>query len=307
MLSILIPEYNYDCTKLVKGLAGQCCDAGIVFEIIVMDDASTLYKAENRCIVEIPGCLFIESEHNLGLAKTRNRLAAKSQYQYLLMIDCDAEIKDQTYIRNYLKYIGQAQVVAGGISYSIEKPDSDRSLRWYYGRKRESLPAKVLNQNPYKSSLSFNLMMTREVNLQCPYDESFKDYGHEDSVLGYTLKQKSISVLHIDNPLIHKCLDTNEVFLSKSLKAVEKYVTNPAFKSDGLIEQIKIFRVFRKIQAIGLCKLFALKFRIARKFMEHNLFGKHPSLFIFDIYRLGYLCNLSQSQQKIVPTKDSQK
>ena len=48
MLSILIPEHNYDCTKLVNDLAMQCNKAGIIYEIIVLDDASTLYKSENR-------------------------------------------------------------------------------------------------------------------------------------------------------------------------------------------------------------------------------------------------------------------
>lgn len=293
MLSILIPEFNYDCTKLVKDLALQCSNAGIKFEIIVMDDASRQFKSENRSILAIPECRFVESEQNNGLAKTRNKLAAIASYKYLLMLDCDAEISGKTYIKRYLDSIGQAQVVAGGIGYSLNKPDPDRCLRWFYGRKRESLPAKIRNQNPCKSALSFNLMMEKEILEKFPYDEHFEDYGHEDSVMGFTLKQAGIKVLHIDNPLIHKGLDLNEIFLAKSLKAVEKYMTNSAFQTEELTNQIKIFRVFRKIRSLGLHRLLAFKFRVAGGLMKRNLCSGNPSLFIYDFYRLSYLCDFS--------------
>ena len=136
-------------------------------------------------------------------------------------------------------------------------------------------------------------MMEKEVLLRFPYDEDFKDYGHEDSVMGFVLKQHGISVLHIDNPLIHNGLDPNDVFLAKSLKAVEKYVTNTAFQSDELVEQIKLFRIFKRIDRWRLSKCVALTFSLMKNRMEHNLFSETPSLFIFDFYRLGYLCLFS--------------
>jgi len=306
MLSILIPEFNYDCSKLVCDLAKQCHQANIVFEVIVLDDASTLFKNENRKISEISGCSFVESELNLGSAETRNKLARMAKYPHLLMIDCDAEVDDKQYIQHYLDVMDQSQVIIGGIRYSLEKPSSDHILRWYYGKNRECMAARKRNKNPYKSLLSFNLMIDRDVMMKCPY-ELFKDYGHEDSVMGFNFKKHGIKVLHIDNPLIHNGLDTNEDFLKKSLKAVEKYLTNAVFQSDELVSQIKIFRIFRLVQNLGLCKLFAFKFRIAGNYMKKNLYGKHPSLFLFDIYRLSYLCNLSLSQQKTAPTKNSQR
>ena len=135
--------------------------------------------------------------------------------------------------------------------------------------------------------------MDKDMIAKHPYDEHFEDYGHEDSVMGFTLKQAGIKVLHIDNPLIHNGLDSNEIFLSKSLKAVEKYVTNPAFQTKELTNQIKIFRVFRKIKSLGLHRLLAFKFRIAGGLMKRNLCSEHPSLFIYDFYRLSYLCDFS--------------
>ena len=43
MLSILIPTYDYDCRHLVNDLHEQAEQAGIVYEIIVADDASPTY------------------------------------------------------------------------------------------------------------------------------------------------------------------------------------------------------------------------------------------------------------------------
>ena len=40
MLSILIPTYNYDCSRLVSDLQRQAERMGIGYEVIVADDAS---------------------------------------------------------------------------------------------------------------------------------------------------------------------------------------------------------------------------------------------------------------------------
>lgn len=301
MLSILIPEYNCDCTKLVNDLSRQCIRAGIVYEIVVMDDASKLYKTENRSISGMFCCLFVESEQNLGWTKNRNRLIKMARYPYLIMIDSDAEVADDDFINRYIKAIGQAEVIIGSMCYHHLKPSPDRCLRWYYGKKREDRPASVRNKTPYRSLITFNMMIEKEVFLRFPFEEQFKrDYGHEDTIMGYILKKNNIKVLHIDNPLIHNGLELNEVFLAKSLKAAEKYVTYPIFQTDELVEQIKIFSVFKKIQSLGLCRLIALKFRILKNLMLRNLCSKHPSLFLFDFYRLSYLCNFYLNSKKMI-------
>jgi len=293
MLSILIPERNYNCTKLVNDLDMQCINAGIVYEIIVMDNASTLFKSENRNIENSHNCRFVESEQNVGLAQSRNKLVQLAQYPHFLMIDSDAEIvNNNDFINRYIKAMNQAQVVVGSMCYTQQKPSPDRCLRWYYGKKRENRPASVRNRNPYQSLITFNLLMERDIVLRFPFEDQ-TGYGHDDTIMGCTLRLNNISVLHIDNPLIHNGLDLSKDFLTKSLSAVEKYLTYPAFQSEEMLEQIKIFRVFRKVQSLGLCRLLAFKFRVAKKLMEFNLCSRYPSLFIFDFYRLSYLCYFS--------------
>ena len=43
MLSILIPTYNYNITRLVVDLHQQALDTYVDFEIIVIEDGSTLF------------------------------------------------------------------------------------------------------------------------------------------------------------------------------------------------------------------------------------------------------------------------
>lgn len=300
MLSILIPEYNYNCTKLVNDLYAQCQKAGFPFEILVMDDSSTLHKEENRTLSEIPGCRFIEVGQvgqNLGCTKTKNSLASLAQYPYLLIIDCDMGVVDDRYIQRYAEAMGKAPVVIGGSRYCEEKVDADRLLRWHYGRNRESLPAAIRNQHPWKATITQNAMIEKSLFDNIHFDEQFKDYGHEDTLWGITLKQNGIQVLHIDNQLYHNGLDKSEVFLAKSLKAVEKYVTVPQIRTREAIKDIRIFKAYNTVKKLRLDRLLALKYRYAGKCMVRNLCGKHPSLFIFDFYRLSYLCSYCLKQK----------
>ena len=65
MLSILIPTYNYDITKLVTDLHQQATDLEIVFEIIVMEDGSEKYITENQKINALSGCRSIILNKNI--------------------------------------------------------------------------------------------------------------------------------------------------------------------------------------------------------------------------------------------------
>jgi hypothetical protein len=46
MLSILIPIYNFNAVPLVKELQKQCMECDLEFEIICIDDCSTLHQQE---------------------------------------------------------------------------------------------------------------------------------------------------------------------------------------------------------------------------------------------------------------------
>src|SRR5690554_2213539 len=235
MLSILIPVYNFNCVALVEALHSQCTSEKIPFEILVLDDTSKLFKEENRAINKLDHCQYIESELHYGRAKIRNELGKRARYENLLFIDSDALVDCPDFIQNYLQNTDQADVLIGGMKYS-EHPPKENALRWYYGSKREYLPASVRNQNPYRSLISFNLMIKKAVFDKHPFDEASIEveksaYGHEDTLLGLRFKEYTISVFHLDNQLVHDYHETNAGFLANSLIAVEKYVNNPQFRT----------------------------------------------------------------------------
>jgi glycosyltransferase involved in cell wall biosynthesis len=298
MLSILIPEHNFDCRKLVRDLSFQCNEAEITYEIIVLDDASNLFLIENRQILNLPFCSFVEVSQNHGAARTRNTLVSMASYQFILMIDCDAEIPDEFFIDRYLENLGKADVVIGGLEYSPEKPSPEKYLRWFYGKHRECIPSNIRNKKPYQSLFSFQFLTTKEIMQKHPFDETVKDYGHEDTILGHEFQKDNISILYIDNPLIHIGLDDSPVFLQKSLLAARKYLTNPIFKNKEIAQTVKLFRFFQIIKKWRMRTLGAKIYLALRNRMTNNILGKNPNLFVFDCYRLGYLCFLDLLESK---------
>jgi len=296
MLSILIPEYNCDCTRLVRDLSDQCLQENIDYEILVLDDASTDFPQENLVLPSIPGCILSINEVNIGLARCRNRLVRMAKFEWLLILDSDLQVFDNLFIKRYLDVLGKESVISGGVVCSKEKPEAARMLRWKYSRNRESLSAEVHNRNPWRSFFSSNVLMQKSVNERIPYDEQFQDYGHEDTIMGYQLKTLGIKVLYIENPLLHLGIDRSDRYLAKSLLAVEKYLDASIFKSEKLVLEVKIFRVYRIIKKMHLDGLVAWKFRILKKLLYKNLMGTHPNLFLFDFYRLGHLCQEARSR-----------
>jgi hypothetical protein len=101
-------------------------------------------------------------------------------------------------------------------------------------------------------------------------------------------------VQHIDNAVIHLGLETSSVFLQKSNESVDALCL---FVKDGLInlEETKLSRVAEKMKRMHLSGSIRWMYRSFKEKMETNLLSKKPSLFVFDIYRLGYYLTKSVS------------
>ncbi|MCO5267938.1 MAG: glycosyltransferase [Brumimicrobium sp.] len=294
MLSILIPVYNHNCVRLVKDLHSQGMMLNIPFEIIVLDDISSLFLEENDAINELENARFIGAKEHLGRAKIRNELSRMATYENLLFIDSDAQVDHSDFLKNYLQHLSKADVLVGGMKYALTPP-MNNVLRWYYGSKREDLPEKIRNQHPYRSIISFNILIKKHVFSNYPFDETnievTSSYGHEDTLLGLIYKRHAVSILHIDNQLIHDYKETNEGFLRNSLIAVEKYVRFQKFREKEVVSQIKIFKIFELSKKMGLLRVFDFLYKRNKEKMRANLLSQHPSLKTFDFYRLYYLAH----------------
>ncbi|MBK5213909.1 MAG: glycosyltransferase [Flavobacteriaceae bacterium] len=293
MISILIPTYNYNIFSLVENLYEQCEKANIVFEILVLDDASTDKKTskENSKINLLDHCSFQILSENIGRSKIRNLLAEKAKFEWLLFLDADTFPSNPEFITKYLAaFSKEASVIFGGIEYPKNNSENS-SLRYKYGTERESLPLAERIKNPYRSFITMGFAIKKEVFRKIKFNEKLAGYGYEDSAFAYELQKNSIALLHIDNPVIHLNLETNEDFIKKSELALRNLMNfYNSEEIDG--ETVKILKTYLKLKRLNL--LFAVRqfFKISEKSILKNLNSPKPSLFFFDLYRLGYLCSL---------------
>jgi len=291
MLSILIPTFNYSVFPLVSELHKQCLECEINFEIIVVDDSSELYLNENKEINSLSNCSFEALEKNIGRSAIRNLLAQKAAYNNLLFLDADTIPVNSNFISSYYSYLNtKSQVVLGGYRYKNIKPKYGSEFRYKYGKKREEKSALERNLNPYKFIFSGNIFIQKKTFFLANYALENSFYGM-DIFFAYQLFIHKIDVQHIENPIYHLGLETNEIFFEKSLKAVEsrkKFLVNcdQIEKISPLLKQYRILKKYR------LLPIVIVAFRISQPILKKLILNKNPRLICFDLYRLGYLCTL---------------
>lgn len=294
MLSILIPTYNHNCINLVQELKNQASALGISFEIIAIDDCSTLFTEENQKINQIENCQFSILPQNIGRAKIRNLLAKKAKYNNLLFIDCDAEIVSNNYLQRYISFCNETCVVCGGLEYDTQNSIPEFQLRLQYGIKREARNAMERQQQPYGAFSSFNFLIAKSIFNDIKFNEELDNYGHEDTLFGFELLQKKAAIYHIENALRHVGLESSEIFLDKTKQGVQNLLfISQKYHNKAFANEIKLLKVFRKIKALGLKPLFASLYKQFNQACELKLQKANPSLFLFDLYKLGYLCSIS--------------
>ena len=293
MLSILIPIYNYNAYPLVQELQKQCTECEIDFEILCQDDSSSEFFQDNQKISFIEKAQFQSNNSNLGRGKNINILSKKAQFDYLLILDCDTFPKDHCFIKKYLEIIQieKPKIVFGGIVYKAGKPKKEQLLRWVYGNKREAISVEKRSENPNKSALTSNLLIKATVITKYPFDDVITKYGYEDLCFLSVLESNGIFVKHIDNPTYHLNLETSLQFLSKTKIALE----NLAFLVDSkkITEQnSRLFLSYETLRKFKLTALFRFLYLKTESKITTNLLSQKPSLFLFDLYKLGYFCTI---------------
>jgi len=294
LLSILIPTYNYNVFPLVLELHQQALKTGIDFEIIVFDDASPDEATVeiNEKINGIPNCRYELLQKNIGRSAIRNLLAENAKYERLLFLDADTIPVTENFIAGYLPYLNnQEKVVYGSIKYQPEQPRPDKLLRWVYGTEREALPKEIRQKEPYLSLLTLNFAISKSIFQKVKFNEEIPNLRYEDTLFSYDLMKAGIKVEHIANEVYHLGLDTSEIFMRKSKEAVVglKYLLDNQLLPH---HYIKLTKAYWRLQKFGLLAVMAVFHRTFRKAFRKNLLSSKPSLFIFDLYRLGYLCSL---------------
>jgi glycosyltransferase involved in cell wall biosynthesis len=293
-LSILIPTYNYNVLPLVTSLHHQAQALNIEYEIRVYDDHSSQPDVANEAINELSSCTFTVLDRNIGRSAIRNKLASDAVYSKLLFLDADTAIIREDFIRQYLNTISEeTEIIYGGITYQPDPPPDEEILRWKYGNEREALSVTERNKDPHLRFLTLNFLIAKRVFEGHRFNEEIPNLRHEDTLFALDSKKKGIKVQHIDNPVMHLGLESSEVFLRKSMESVEALFQ---FVSEGLIaaEETALSKKAISLKNQGLSSMVLRFYNVFRKKMKKNLLSKNPSLFIFDLYRLGYYLKLAK-------------
>ncbi|MDR2972063.1 MAG: glycosyltransferase [Bacteroidales bacterium] len=292
MISVLIPIYNFNVAKLVKDLHAQLNYANVDFEIILGDDASSEPHANDK-LINLQGVSYFSLPENIGRARMRNLLAEKASFPCLLFMDCDAAVLSSSYINNYILEISRNSkpvCIIGGVAYRPQKPNPKYYLRWHYGKERETSDATIRNLKPYKSFTSFNAVFSKSVFDIVKFDESFSTYGNEDTFFGNQLRSAKVPVVHINNPLYHDGLDTNEDYLKKVETSIDNLISllNARKIDSGFINENKLLAIYFKCKSLRSLPFIRMFYKLFLNNIRQKILRK-PSIFWLDLYKLGYL------------------
>jgi hypothetical protein len=292
MISVLIPIYNYKAVNLVLEIHNQLDFLNIDFEIICIDDASTLNFIENDEIKLLTNTTYFKLEKNIGRSKIRNLLASKAIYDWLLFLDVDVFPKNHHFIKNYVDCINLkvGDVVVGGLTYENKKPSKDRLLRWVYGKKREEVVLLERIKQPYNYFFGGNFMISNTIFNAIKFDETINKYGYEDVLFGVSLKGRNINIVQINNPVIHLGISKTQDFLMDVKHSIENLAA--LSETETSLNDVKIFKAYYFINKIKATYFFAKFYTFFKNQLVYLLKSKHPKLLILDIYKLSYLCYL---------------
>lgn len=287
MISVLIPTYNYNAFSLVEEIHKQLVEARISFEIICLDDGSqSEINKKNNQINLLSFSSFECLKKNIGRSAIRNLLAQKATFDWLLFLDSDVFPARKNFIKNYLLCAQQNNVVfCGGITYKNSEQNK-RLLRYKFGKIYEEVSVQKRNLNAEKYFFTSNFFIRKDIFDLLKFEEKLLQYGREDFLFSFNLKKKDFEIIHIENEVFHLGLDTNDVFVSKTKKAMENLIF---IEKNNLIQKnnillLKVIDILDKIKMTYIIGKFHIFFE--------KLSIKKSSVFYLNCMKLSYLSYL---------------
>ena len=293
LLSILIPVFNFDCSVLIAALArqGEKLKAlGLAnYEIILADDCSTdqaTIKKNLAAIAACKGCRYLSQNEHQGRARNRNAAIRVAAGDWFIIIDCDALPPDELFLRRYLDARHQAPVVVGGLLTPHHAPRGCELRHRYERHADRSRTLAARQAEPHARFSTFNFMVRRQEMQQHAFDPRLTEYGYEDTLLGWQFQQSGIAIAHIANPLIHTGINNNRTFLENTERAMRNLYRLPMLHAHAGPS-----RMAQRLEKLHLKKAFFFFFCLTNRTIRRNLLSRHPSLLLFNIYKLGAYCH----------------
>src|SRR5450759_770664 len=302
-ISLLIPVFDYDIVALVYSMKNAMGKVPEFYEIIIGDDGSSTEYREKYRSLQAENVKVISSKKNIGRAAIRNRLALEAKGDFILFIDADVVLPGtaEAYILKWLPFMETSRVICGGILYHDGAPgDPDKLLRWKFGKWREQKSAVERNKHPHAGFSTFNVLIEKSVFSKIRFNEELKQYGHEDTLLGYQLKKAGIDILHIDNGLLHEGLESNRDFLNKTKLGIENLskLYDKVTDKRAFSETVRILRIYNKLRFFRLTRILAGIFIRYRDRMEIRLDSSNISLRLFGFYKICMFCTYREIHRR---------
>ncbi len=301
-----------------KGNANDTISLG--FEIIFADDGSAdaTARQRNAIIAQLPYCQYIERPKNVGRSAIRNFLAHTAHYSHLIFLDGDVAIKRGNFMQTYLAHRNDADVIIGTLHFSRKQVacDTAEDIIGHTKRAKEETkkttepvlyddnlkyryeqqflakhPVKKRMLQPYASFRTTNFMVRRDLLLAYPFDETFHEYGYEDTLFGKQLKEHGATLIHLDNAATIADYEDNATFVAKT----EESLRTLAAHAHQLQGYSTLLHTANKLKCLHLQPLIAFVFKLFKGLLHKNLCSNSPSVFLFNVYKLGYYVNLTRS------------
>jgi glycosyltransferase involved in cell wall biosynthesis len=270
-LSICIPLYRYDVTKLIDALAA--CKSSSLAEIVLYDDGSgdheLLAKLESHA-GRVPAAVrIVSAAANRGRAVARNAAFKHARSEWLLLLDADMMPDSESFIEGYLDAIEttwEPAVVVGGYSLKTAPKDKRFARHRWQAEASECLPATTRSVAPGRYVFSSNVLVHRLVLDACPFDQRFAAWGWEDTDWGLRAQQW-FPVRHIDNTATHMGLDTDKALIAKYASSGQNFVLMTTRHRDEAVK-MPLYRMAKRMRRMPFRKQLT---GLARKLAQFRL------------------------------------
>ena len=256
-LSVCVPVYRYDATKLLDALAA--CASSSLVEIILFDDGSgdheLVAKLESHAGRTAAAVRIVSAAANRWRSAARNAAIRHARTDWYLLLDADMIPDDVQFLEHYLDAVDttwEPALVVGGCSLKTAPKDRKFALHRWQAEASECLPADVRNATPGRYVFSSNVLVHRLVLDACPFDERFAAWGWEDTDWGLRAQQW-FSVRHIDNTATHMGLDTDRDLVTKYARSGENFALMTTRHRDEA-EKMPLYRLATRLRRLPMRK-----------------------------------------------------
>lgn len=268
-LSVCVPVYRYDVTRLIDALAA--CKSSSLAELVLYDDGSGDHELLARLETyasRVPAAVrIVSAAANRGRSAARNAAVRHARSEWLLLLDADMVPDNETFIEAYLDAIDttwEPAVIVGGYSLKAAPKDKRFALHRWQAEASECLPAARRAAAPGRYVFSSNVLVHRLVLDACPFDQSFAAWGWEDTDWGLRAQQW-FPVRHIDNTATHMGLDTDRALILKYAGSGENFA-RVASRHRNEAVKMPLYRMAKRFKRLPMRRQLAAFARSVAQF-----------------------------------------